>query len=368
MEGKVILFGATGYTGRKTARELVALDLAPLLVGRNGNKLSRLAGECGGLDIHVADVSDPASLFQVVKPGDVLLTTVGPFLRFGDAALSCARSAGAHYIDSTGEPAFVRRVFEEYGGPARQAGLIFLTAFGYDYVPGNVVAAAALRAAGSGATKVEIGYFTAGGGEFRQSEGTQASLVGAVLDPGLFWRDGRLVEDFGGTRLAHFSIDGKRLPAISVPGSEHLALPHDFPQLEEVGVYLGWFGKLSYPMHQASRMSARLMGIPGVRSIFKRLTPEQKSDGKGPGPEELASSGSHIAATAYDRKGQRLASARLTGIDGYTYTAKMLAWGASAILNGRAIRRGALGPVEAFGLDIMIEANRQCGLELTAGT
>ena len=364
MSGKIILFGATGYTGEKTARELARRDLPALLVGRNSGKLSRLADECGGLDFHVADVGRPDSLAEVVEAGDVLLTTVGPFLRLGDVALNCALKAGAHYVDSTGEPGFVRRVFEKYDAPARSADLTFLSAFGYDYVPGHVVAAAALEAAGPDAVRVEVGYFTAGGEKFRKSEGTQASLLGAMLDPGLFWRGGRLVEDLGGTRIAHFSIDGKRLPAISVPASEHVALPRQYPQLEEVGVYLGWFGKLSYLMQQGSRMSRTAIRIPGVKSALNSLLSSYQSSGAGPTPVELERSGSHIVGIAYDRNGHLLASAELIGIDGYTYTAKMLAWGAEALIRGKALHPGALGAVEAFGLEAMIRANDECGLKL----
>lgn len=364
MTAKIVLFGATGYTGKKTAKALCELDLRPLLVARNEKKLSLLSEELGGLPYKVADVENPRAIRNTLESGDVLLTTVGPFLRWGDVALECARDAGAHYIDSTGEPAFVRRVFEQYDAPARKAGRTWLSAFGYDYVPGNVAAAAAIESAGPKAVKVEVGYFIAGGRAFRRSQGTDASLMGSLLEPGLFWRGGKLVEDGGGTRLAHFLIDGKRLPGISVPASEHLALPRSYQQLEEVGVYLGWFGKQSYVMHRMSQASTAFMRLPGARGVMSRLLPKPGSSGKGPSDAELEDAPSHITATAYDRGGVPLATATLTGTDGYTYTARMLAWGARALAEEMAQTPGALGPIEAFGLDTMIEANRACGLEL----
>ena len=60
------------------------------------------------------------SVFAAVEPGDVLVSTVGPFAKWGDAAVRAAiAAAGATYLDSTGEPVFIRRVFEELGRPGR---------------------------------------------------------------------------------------------------------------------------------------------------------------------------------------------------------------------------------------------------------
>ena len=78
----------------------------------------------------------------------MLVSTVGPFTRYGAAALDAAVGAGAHYIDSTGEPPFIRRVFEEWGPRATSARCGLVTAFGYDYVPGNLAGALALEQAG----------------------------------------------------------------------------------------------------------------------------------------------------------------------------------------------------------------------------
>ena len=80
---------------------------------------------------------DPASVAALVGPGDVLVSTVGPFVRYGGAAVEAAVMAGAHYVDTTGEPAFVRGVFDEWAAPARAVGSVLLPAFGYDYLPGQ---------------------------------------------------------------------------------------------------------------------------------------------------------------------------------------------------------------------------------------
>ena len=96
----------------------------------------------------VADVSRPETVTALVEEGDVIVATVGPFVKWGAAAAEAAIAKGAHYIDSTGEPPFIRDVFERYGPRAESAGIGMITAFGYDWVPGNLAGALALAARG----------------------------------------------------------------------------------------------------------------------------------------------------------------------------------------------------------------------------
>src|SRR5918992_2143984 len=138
MPSRIVVFGATGYTGRLTAERLVAGGARPLLAGRSQAKLEELAATLGGADWRVADVDRPDSVAALVGQGDVLLSTVGPFKRWGEPAVRAAIAAGGVYIDSTGEPPFIRRVFEELGPPAAEAGATLLPAMGYDFVPGTL--------------------------------------------------------------------------------------------------------------------------------------------------------------------------------------------------------------------------------------
>ena len=142
-----------------------------------------------------ADVTDPASVRALVTSADdVLVTTVGPFTRLGRAAVEAAIEQGCGYVDSTGEPPFIRAVFEEYGPRAEASGARLLTAFGYDYVPGNLAAAHALadaRAAGRIPVAVEIGYFI--DGTFAISSGTRASAAVMAAATPFALRNGRIV-------------------------------------------------------------------------------------------------------------------------------------------------------------------------------
>ncbi|MBA3326677.1 MAG: saccharopine dehydrogenase NADP-binding domain-containing protein, partial [Solirubrobacterales bacterium] len=202
MAGRIVLFGATGYTGELTARALVARGAAPVLAGRTRERVEALGRELGGLGTAVADVARPDSVHALVQRGDVLVSTVGPFGRWGAPAVQAAIAAGAHYLDSTGEPPFIRDVFERHGPAAEAAGCGLVTAFGYDWVPGNLAGALALRDAGPGAARVDVGYFITGTGRGQAfSRGTLTSLLGVATEPVYAWRGGVLRTEAAGVRL-----------------------------------------------------------------------------------------------------------------------------------------------------------------------
>ena len=363
MGARIVLFGATGYTGRLAAEAMVERGMKPVLAARSQDKLDALAEELGGeLDTATADVADPPSVRALVESGDVLVTTVGPFARWGAPAAAAATTVGAHYIDSTGEPPFIREVFERYGPPADQAGIGMLTAFGYDWVPGNLAGGLALDRAGELATRVDLGYFITGGGG-SMSGGTKASLVGAISEPAFGYRDGSIQTERGAKRVRSFPVGSKQLQGVSVGSSEHFTLPRLAPRLREVNAYLGWFGPASRAMQAMSAGTSVAMKVPGVDKLWSAAGERfvQGSTG-GPDAEARSKSGSHIVAIAYDAAGRKLSEVHVSGVDGYTFTGRMLAWGAERVAAGALKGTGALGPVDAFGLDELVKGCMEAGI------
>jgi short subunit dehydrogenase-like uncharacterized protein len=349
MPPRIVVFGATGYTGRKTAEALVARGERPVLAGRSAERLATLASELGGQETAVADVGDPASIARLVERGDVLVATVGPFVRYGRPAVEAAIERGAHYLDSTGEPPFIREVFERYGLAAARSGVGLLTAMGYDWVPGNLAGALALERAGEAAVRIDTGYYYIG--PAGMSGGTRASTAANMTEPVFAWRDGRIVTERAARRMRTFNLGGVERPAVSVGTSEHFGLPRFAPQLREVNSYLGWFGALSRPMQAFGAMGAAIGAVPGARKLINAAGARFVKGSTG-GPEEaaLAKVESHIVAIAYDDGGNELAEVHVRGVDGYTFTARLLAWAAARIAADGLAFSGALGPVEAFGL------------------
>jgi short subunit dehydrogenase-like uncharacterized protein len=362
--GRVVLFGATGYTGRLTAEAMVARGLQPLLAARSRPRLDALAADLGGLETAAANVADPATVNALVEEGDVLVSTVGPFVRWGHAAAAAATSTGAHYLDCTGEPPFIREVFERYGPAAEKTGSAMFTAFGYDWVPGNLAGGLALDRAGDAVARVDVGYFLTGSGDTNSmSGGTKASLVGVIAAPSFRFVDGRVQTERGAQALRTFPVAARQRPAVSVGSSEHFALPRLSPGLREVNAYLGWFGPASRAMQVMSGGMSLAMKMPGVSGLWKAAG-EKLVRGSSGGPDEStrAKSGSHIVAIAYDKAANPLAEVHLTGVDGYTFTGRILAWGAEQAARGAVKGAGALGPVDGFGLEELSAGVAEAGI------
>ena len=361
MAARIVLFGATGFTGELTARALVARGAAPLLVGRDARRTGALAAELG---VHsaVADATGPgagASITALLEHGDVLISTVGPFVRWGEPAVHAAISAGAHFLDSTGEPPYIRMVFERHGPAAEKAGVVLLTAMGYDYVPGNLAAALALREASERAVRVDVGYFVSGDRAGQFSGGTRASAAGMLAEPAYAFRDGRLVTERGARHVRSF--DGR--PAISVGATEQFALPRSYPGLREVGVWLGWFGPASRPLQVLSGATALATRLPGVRrAITSSAARLVRGSSGGPDLQTREAARSEIVAIASDGAGSPVATVRLEGSSPYDFAAGMLAWGAIRACSEGLCGRGALGPVEAYGLDALESGVAEAGI------
>jgi short subunit dehydrogenase-like uncharacterized protein len=357
-----VLFGATGYTGRLTAEALAAAGGRPVLAGRDRTRLETLARRLGGLPVAEADTARPGSVRALVGAGDVLVSTVGPFLTRGEPAVRAAVEAGAAYLDSTGEPPFLRRVVEEFGPRAEgRCGLV--PGFGYDFVPGNLAGALALAEAPA-ASRVTVGYFATGRGGF--SSGTLASGAGLLLEPGFAWRDGGLRRERTARRVRSFRIGGRDRLAVSYAGSEHYALPRLAPGLREVEVYLGWFGNRSRAVQAFSAAGAPLARLPGLGALARAATgPLSRRTGQGPDEATRRAGRSLVLAVATDDHGQELARAHLQGPDPYTLTARLLAWGATRAAAPGLEGTGALGPVDAFGLEALRTGAASSGLERT---
>ncbi|RJK96291.1 saccharopine dehydrogenase family protein [Vallicoccus soli] len=369
MTGRIVLFGATGFTGGLVAAALAPLrgDAPLVLAGRDRARLEALASRLGGsaVEVAVADATDEAQVAGLVGRDDVLVSTVGPFARLGRPAVAAATGAGAAYLDSTGEPAFLEEVFRRHGPRAAATGARLLPAFGYDYVPGNLAAALALREAGGEARRVDVGYFLRGRGGL--STGTLASAAGAALQPGLAWRTGALRHERPAARVRSFHLGGRERAAVSVAGSEHLVLPRSFPQLLEVDVLLGWAGDLARPLQGASALAGLAGRVPGVRAgagaLAGRLAGALPGGtGQGPSPQARARTRSVAVAEAFTVDDRLLARVVLQGPDPYGLTGALLARGALAAAQGRLRGAGALGPVDALGLDGLGALARDAGL------
>lgn len=373
MGTRVVLFGATGFTGRRVAEALARRGVRPVLAGRDPSRLEALREALGGgLEIRNATVEDPGTIAATLDPGDVLITAVGPFGRLGDAAARASVDAGAHYLDLAGEPAFIRRVFDHYGPRAESAGVGMVPAFATEWVLGNLSGALAVERAGPDAVRVDTGYFLLKGSRpigvaaLARSFAPASIVSGLSLaaEPGFEWRGGRLVAQRWARRRRRFDVEGRPRDALGIGGSEHIALPRQFARLREVNVYLGWLGPLSPALRAASPIVAWALRRPTVRRTAQRLVQAAADSRGGPSAEHLAEIRSHTVAVAYDAMGSELSRVVVRGPELYGATAELLAWGAVRAAAGKLRGTGALGPVEAFGLEALREGCSSAGLAI----
>jgi short subunit dehydrogenase-like uncharacterized protein len=376
---RIVLLGATGFTGQRVLRALLARGETPTLVGRNHAKMLTLTERLRtDLDVIEADVTSTAALTRIFERTDVVVSTVGPFAQLGLPTVTAAARAGAHYLDSTGEPPFIRRAFAlDTVATARGASLV--PAFGYDYVPGNLAGALALTQAGKQARRIEIGYFltrSGHGDEVRYRStlrdaytlttgGTRASLVGAAVEDAFAYRrpntggPARLTTEHTGARLLSFRHAGVTRTALTVGGSEHLGLPEAFPYLDSVEVGLGWFGRSTRLVQTTTHLAAPLLRTRTMRRSLTRLSHHLPGAAREPDADGRAL----VIAVARDTSGRPLATTALTGPDPYEMTGALLAWGAShAAAPGATLTPGVHGPVTAFGLPTLSLGAAQAGL------
>ncbi|QLJ00381.1 saccharopine dehydrogenase NADP-binding domain-containing protein [Streptomyces sp. NEAU-sy36] len=364
-------------------RELLARGETPTLVGRSRAKLLALSEDLRtDLDVVEADATSTADLTRIVDRTDVVVSTVGPFTQLGLPAVTAAARAGARYLDSTGEPPFIREAFA-LDAVATAGGASVVPAFGYDYVPGNLAGALALAQAGEQARRVEIGYFLTRSGHGDETRyrgtlrdaftlttgGTRASLVGSAVEDTFAYRrprtggPARLTTEHTGARLLAFHHAGTTRTALTVGGSEHLGLPEAFPHLDSVDVGLGWFGRSTPVVQTAIHLAAPLLHTTAIRGAVTRLSRHLPGSTREPDTDGRAL----VIAVARDAAGRTMATTALTGPDPYEMTGSLLAWGAShAAAPDTALTPGVHGPVTAIGLQALRDGAAQAGLREAA--
>lgn len=143
-EFDLIIYGATGYTGRLVAEYLVqhyaGREDAPrwAMAGRSAAKLAEvrdLIGAPADTPLVVADAGDPASLDAMTASATVIVTTVGPYQLYGNELVASCVKNGTHYADLCGEPAWMRQKIDEHHAAAKASGALITFSCGFDSIP-----------------------------------------------------------------------------------------------------------------------------------------------------------------------------------------------------------------------------------------
>lgn len=144
-EYDLVLFGATGFVGKLTAEYLVGAAPESARIALAGRSLDKLTAVRDGLGpkaanwgLVVADSKDQAALDELAARTKVVVTTVGPYLRYGMPLVAACAKAGTHYADLTGEPLFIRDAIDAYHEQAAATGAKIVNSCGYDSIPSDL--------------------------------------------------------------------------------------------------------------------------------------------------------------------------------------------------------------------------------------
>src|SRR5665811_1353510 len=339
MDVDVTLLGATGFTGGLTADYLgqhIPEGKTWAIAGRNEIKLARVAARIsaeGGVPPSVirADVEDRASMASLATSTKVLITTVGPYLLHGEPAVKACAEAGTHYVDLTGEPEFVDRMWLNYHETAERTGAKIVHACGFDSIPYDLGVLYTVEQLPEGVPISVSGYIRAGG---TASGGTYHSAIGA------FARLREAGKTAAERRNAEGRPVGRKIRGVGKPGrgagGKGWVLP--FPTIDPQIVLrsaraLDRYGpEFSYAhfaqFKHLSMVAATVVGA-GVLLAGSQLAPTRKLLLKlrdpGAGPSEDKRAQSWFKLRLIGEGGGKTVTTQVSGGDpGYTETAKML--------------------------------------------
>lgn len=339
----ILLFGASGYTGRLTAMALAERGASFCLAGRNDAALAQVAEATGAQEVRRADAADPKSLVRALRDVRVLLSCAGPFADIGRAAADAALRAGTHYLDSSGEPVWVERLLRR-DAEARAAGIAMAPAMGWDEAPGDVAATVAVLAPSAPATGTEPADLTLTYALPSQATiGTLRSAVRIAGAPGVWLRAGRPVpvRAGGGLRWAPMPPPLGVRPSLPWPLAEgHLAPLHLPLASLRTFVTAGASARVGL---RALRPALPWLGGPRRADAIAALLRRSVAQPSGPNGGKWT-----ILAESASSQGRR--NVVMVGLDPYGLTAAVLAAGACSMAGPGYGVTGVVSPVQAMGL------------------
>lgn len=386
----IILYGATGFTGRLVAAYLArqTSGLRWAIAGRSTGKLSEVratlqAGQGSLPDILLADSAVPDTLSALARQTRVMITTVGPYLRHGEPLVAACVSEGCHYVDLTGESEFVNRMRSQHDEAARKTGVKIVHCCGFDSIPHDLGVYYTMRLLqdrlGSEAlstARVEVAGIVRAKGDF--SGGTWHSALNAMSRLGDNARAAGLARKHRALlngRHVHGGLHGAghvngewRAPLPTIDPQVVLTSARALPFYGRDFAYSHLVGVQSLPRLVAGAvgMGALVAGaqVGPLRRWLERRRPA------GAGPDASARAGHwfrvRFEASVKQVGGQQtqLVTEVAGGDPGYEETACMLAESALSLVSGNGMlpaTAGVLSPAVAMG-DVLLNRLQAAGL------
>ena len=374
-EFDVIVYGATGYTGRLVAEYLaqrygIGGQVTWAMAGRSAAKLAEvrdLIGAPAETPLVVADADDPASLDAMVRRAKAIITTVGPYQLYGDKLVAACVAAGTDCLDLSGEPNWMAKIIGEYDAAAKASGARIVHSCGFDSIPFELGVFFAQETA-----KAQLGaYVPRVKGRVRAiqgglSGGTAASgaatMAAIQKDPSL-----------GMLMMNPFALTPGFQGPVQPSG---MAVEHD----DDLGVDVGPFMMAMINTKNVHRSNA-LLGhrwgtdfrydemsiiVPGAPTEFSGMENPPKP-GEGPSKAEREAGYYDLAFIAIADDGRKVRVAVKGDRDpGYGSTSKMLAEAAICLVKeAQATPGGVWTPGAAMGGKLVNRLSENAGLTFT---
>jgi short subunit dehydrogenase-like uncharacterized protein len=357
VSGRIVVYGATGYTGRLVAAELAAARADFVLAGRSREKLEALATDVGGSpEVQAVALDDSQGLRALLEPCAAVIACAGPFAIHGEPVVRTASEVGTHYLDTTGEQGFMKRVFDEFGPVARANGAALITGMGFDYVPGDMIASLTARDMGP-LTELSLNYAVQG---FGPSRGTARTALGQITGSDVQWLEGDYAPgdpsisrgkfDFGG------SIGIQRMTRY--PAGEHITVPR---HVETRTVRTALTASTTSPAPVAAPVLMTGLGL-ALKTPFRRVLDAAINRlSEGPATDDRRAARFTIVCDAL--AGARRRRGEIRGEDVYGMTARSVVAGALRCAEPGFQGSGALAPSEAFDPASFLPELSEFGIE-----
>jgi short subunit dehydrogenase-like uncharacterized protein len=358
----VLVFGATGYTGRLVCEALQRRGVAFAIAGRSEEKLASLSDALGGVERARIDLADADSVRRAIEGRRIVCACAGPFVQVGEPVLATCARLGVHYVDTTGEQGFVALALARYRATAEASGACVVPAMAFEIAPADWGADVVAKRLGAPPEALDVCYMNRpAGGAAATTRGTKRSIV-AVLASGdaRQYVDGALEREAAAAHVRTFPLpDGRKLTAASFPSPEPLLVP-SHTGARTVRTFMAMDAMSARAIHLARGFAptlARLAAPLADRAIA----------GAPNGPDAKARAASTFAIYIEARAADRRERAWITGKDGYGLTAEIQAWAAERALAGAITARGVVAPSVAFPAPAAFEGLSALGIEIKRG-
>lgn len=369
----VVVYGASGYTGRLICEYLRQYNLPFVAAGRDGSKLKQsMESHVPGIetaDYEVVEVAHEVdALTELFGGASVVCNTVGPFSRYGPEVVEACLASGTHYIDTTGEQDWLITCDEKYGADFAAAGLLLSPGIAQMYTTGEIAAELCLEK--PGLDTLDIAVFWGGSPTIAS---TQTILVNAALAGAFYLEQNSYVPWDPEAGLYQLTIPGQHELALALPwgGTSHPVWFRRDPRVANVKVLGGVFNRplmLGVPQIVAAAVEATKDMSPDERYAALDATAAQVMNTMPPreNPRRNKSLDSVHASGPLGR-----AHCVIHGNSNYQQTGLLQAYAAYSLLQQAPRRTGFASGCQAFGHRELLGVLRSFGLvmepQLTVG-